>query len=275
MDYVELKISCNEEYRDILIAELGEAGFDTFQEHEVGFSAFVLKKDYNIHASQEILDRYRAAAGVVWELCDVERKNWNEEWEKNYDPITVEDKVLVRASFHKIDRRFPYEIIINPKMSFGTGHHSTTYLMMAWQTETDHVNKSVIDIGCGTGILAALAAKLGATKVYAIDNYDWAIENSKENFQLNNVDIKTFEGSIEYMPWKNKFDIILANITKNVLLEEIKNYVAQLEDSGTLLVSGFYEKDLEEIRAAFIHEGLVYQGFKKRLDWVSAKFLKA
>jgi ribosomal protein L11 methyltransferase len=177
-------------------------------------------------------------------LKKIKKENWNEEWEKNYDPIEVGDQIFVRAEFHPPKKNVPYEIIINPKMSFGTGHHETTAQMLALQLKVDHKDKEVIDIGSGTGILAIMAAKLGAASVAATDIDDWCIENAIENFEINRI-VPSFvkKGEIASLQLKENYDIVLANINTNVLLSEMEHYVSLMRPKAQLLLSGFYEFD--------------------------------
>lgn len=173
--------------------------------------------------------------------------NWNEEWEKNYDPIAVDELVYVRASFHESQPGFRHEIVINPKMSFGTGHHATTYQVLRLQGEIDHQGKRVLDVGSGTGILAIMAHLLGAKEVEAFDIDDWCVENGNENFDLNGLATRMGLGTIRQVNPQGPFDIILANINKNVLLDELKIYSDLLISGGYLLLSGFYTEDIDDL----------------------------
>ena len=189
---------------------------------------------------------------VVWVFYQdrIEKQNWNEEWEKNYQPIIVDDRCMIRAHFHHPDKKYPYEIIITPKMSFGTGHHQTTYLMVKNQMEIDHKNKRVMDAGCGTAILSIMASKLGAREVEAFDIDDWSVVNGQENMEVNHcTNINLRQGKITAFDFGAPFDIILANINKNVLLEEMNLYVKQMKPGSLLLLSGFYEKDIPDLLA--------------------------
>ncbi len=248
MDYIKLTVTCDASFSEILIAELGEAGFDTFMETINGFEAYIEEERFNESGIKEIIDRYQQQTEIHFQVDKIEKRNWNEEWEKNYEPIIVEDKCLIRAHFHKPDKHYPFEIIITPKMSFGTGHHQTTYLMIQNQMNIDHKNKRVMDAGCGTTILSIMASKLGAKEVEAFDIDEWSVINGTENIevnQCNNIHIQ--QGKLSELPFDNHFDIILANINKNILLEEIGLYVQHLEPKGVLLMSGFYETDIGEL----------------------------
>lgn len=271
--YVSVQVQCKAEFIEILIAELADIGYDSFWEHETGFEAYIEEDKINEELLEEVLNRYKADSEVSYNLQNIEEKNWNVEWETHFEPIIVEDKCLVRATFHHIKENYPYEIIINPKMSFGTGHHATTYLMLQWQMELDHQNKKVIDAGCGTGILSIMAAKRGASSILAFDNNEWAIENGRENFELNHcAEIQYFLGTVSDVDAYHEYDIILANINRNVLLEEMHLYVNKLNAGGQLLLSGFYDKDASLIIQEANKQNLELNGKKERSDWVALLF---
>lgn len=247
MDYLEFKIKCLDQFREILIAELSTIGFDSFLETEEGIDAYTLESDFDRDAFNEVIAQYQEDAEISLEEDIMPRVNWNEEWEKNYDPIEVDDLVYVRASFHASKPGFKHEIVINPKMSFGTGHHATTFQMLRHQGEIDHQHKSVLDVGSGTGILAVMAHLLGAEKVEAFDIDDWCVENGNENFELNGLSTRMDLGTIREVNPQGKFDIVLANINKNVLLDELGIYAGLLQKDGFLLLSGFYTEDILEL----------------------------
>ncbi len=248
MEYLEFKIKCREEFKEILIAELAEVGFDSFLETDAGIEAYSTENLLKKEAFDVVLDKYRTEADISVEEGHVPKINWNEEWEKYYDPIEVGGDVYVRASFHPPKVGITYEIIINPKMSFGTGHHATTYLMLTHQLNLIHTGKKVIDIGSGTGILAIMASKLGAKEVEALDIDDWCVDNGNENFALNDLPLVKMDlGTIREVAPKGTFDIALANINKNVLLDEMEIYAGLVKPSGYLVLSGFYEQDIEDI----------------------------
>ena len=261
---------------EMLIAELSEHSFDLFLEHEEGFEASIDKDLFNEGNIAAIIDRYKGISpSISYQLQEMEKKNWNEEWEKNYDPIIVSDQCIVRASFHKTEKKYLYDIIINPKMSFGTGHHETTWLMLKKQMRVEHIGKKVIDIGCGTGILAIMASKLGASKVHACDIDDWSVENSQENFGLNNCeDILCVQGTIKNIPFPGMQDIVLANINRNILLEEMGEYSKLLNPAGSLLLSGFYSRDCDDIEAAAKGYGLIKISQDTKKDWAMMQFQK-
>jgi ribosomal protein L11 methyltransferase len=253
MYHTRLTIQCNSELAELLTAELSYAGFDTFMETESGLEAYAEAESFNKNETESILRKYSEISNFSFDK--IEKRNWNEEWEKSYEPINVDDRCLIRAEFHRPEKKFPYEIIITPKMSFGTGHHQTTYLMIRSQMKIDHQNKRVMDAGCGTAILSIMACKLGAGEVEAFDIDEWSVVNGNENTALNNcANINIQQGTIEQLKLSGKFDIILANINKNVLLNEIKIYSSYLEKGGQLLLSGFYTRDIPDlIRESAIH----------------------
>ncbi len=231
------------------MAEIAEAGFDTFMEGEKGFEAYAEGEKFDASLIDSIKEKYNHVSPLIFFQDKIQKQNWNEEWEKNVEPIFVDDQCLVRAEFHKVEKKYPYEIIITPKMSFGTGHHQTTYLMLKNQMQMDHRGKLVMDAGCGTAILSIMASKLGAKQVEAFDIDEWSVPNGKENAVTNgctNINIR--QGKISDFHFENKFDIILANINRNILLAEMKNYAAELNPLGQLLLSGFYEKDIDDLK---------------------------
>jgi ribosomal protein L11 methyltransferase len=250
MYHTRLQVLCDPAFSEILIAEIVEAGFDTFLETENGFEAFVEEDRFDQYALNDIQERYRSQTSFTFLFDKIEKRNWNEEWEKSYEPINVENQCLIRAGFHHPDKNIPYEIIITPKMSFGTGHHQTTYLMIKQQMQMDHQGKRVMDAGCGTAILSIMASKLGASSVEAFDIDEWSVVNGKENIDVNHCsNINLQQGKISEVSLAGKFDIILANINKNVLLAEISTYQSYLTVDGLLLLSGFYTHDIEDLKA--------------------------
>lgn len=230
------------------MAEIAEAGFDTFMETDTGFEAYAEEGKADRKQIEAIQEKYKHVKPLLLLFERVEKQNWNEEWEKNVDPIIVEDTVLVRASFHQLNRKFPIEIIITPKMSFGTGHHQTTHLMLSNQLKVDHKGKRVMDAGCGTAILSIMASKVGAKEVEAFDIDEWSVVNGKENAEVNNTpNIRIQQGSIRDLKFSESFDVVLANINKNVLIEEMEQYAWHLKPGGHLLISGFYTSDIPDL----------------------------
>jgi len=248
MYYSRLQVICDPEFAELLMAEIADAGFDSFLETDKGFEAYVELEKYDKEQLNAIKEKYTAQTPVVFYQDRIQKQNWNEEWEKNYEPIIVDDKCLIRADFHKIAKKYPYEVIITPKMSFGTGHHQTTYLMIKSQMTMNHQGKRVMDAGCGTAILSVMACKLGAKDVEAFDIDEWSVINGKENLEVNQCpQIHLQQGKLDELSIEGTFDIVLANINKNVLLAEIKQYAAYLNSEGLLLLSGFYTHDIADL----------------------------
>ena len=220
-----------------------------FLELDKGFEAHAEESKVNNALVRHIQEKYQHVQPLIFFQDKIQKRNWNEEWEKNVEPILIENRCLVRAGFHKIREKYPYEIIITPKMSFGTGHHQTTYLMLKNQLQIDHQGKRVMDAGCGTAILSIMASKRGAREIEAFDIDTWSIENGKENAELNSCNnIHIRQGTISELPWSGLFDIILANINKNVLLMEMELYGRYLGPGGILLLSGFYTADVKDLQ---------------------------
>jgi ribosomal protein L11 methyltransferase len=274
MSFLEIKISCPSGLSEILIAELSSSGYNSFLETDEGLNAYIEEDIFSEELLKEIIRKYRGK--IKYEKIFLENKNWNEEWEKNFEPVVVAGKCRIRASFHPSDPSYTYDIVINPKMSFGTGHHETTSLMIENQLEIDHAGKKVLDAGGGTGILAVMASKLGASDVLAYDIEDWAFENMKENCNLNLCrNIKTAQGTIKDLKLlPETYDIILANINRNVLLEEIPSYSQVLKQDGFLVLSGFYEEDISELKNVARHSSLKFLGVKTKNRWASLAFQK-
>jgi ribosomal protein L11 methyltransferase len=269
MDYLEFKINCLEEFREILIAELAEIGFDSFLETETGIDAYAPEAEFDREAFDQLIGSYQEAAGITLTEGKMPKVNWNEEWEKNYDPIAVDDLVYVRASFHESQPGFKHEIVINPKMSFGTGHHATTFQMLRHQGELVHQGKRVLDVGSGTGILAIMAHLLGAREVEAFDIDDWCVDNGNENFDLNGLSTRMGLGTIRQVNPRGPFEIVLANINKNVLLDEMEIYGSLLVAKGYLLLSGFYTQDIDDLVNAAKPLGLDLIKSSEKDNWAA------
>ena len=270
MEYLEFKISCTEPFREILIAELSEVGFDSFLETDEGIDAYIQEDLIDREAFQEIIENYKEAGKIEVQEGKMPKVNWNEEWEKHYDSIFVGDQVYVRASFHEPRPEFKYEIHINPKMSFGTGHHATTFLMLSHQLTLDHSGMRILDIGAGTGILAIMAHKLGASEIEAFDIDEWCVENGNENFELNGMSkVRMGKGTVREVNPQGEFDIVLANINKNVLLDEMEVYSGLVKKGGKLLLSGFYEHDIVDIQNRASSFGLTLLEQKTKDNWAA------
>ena len=271
MDFVTISVKCPADLCDVIIAELFEIGFDSFQEFDDGFEGSCESESFKETSIKAILDRYPTAS---FEIKKQDRINWNEEWEKNYDPIIVDNRCQVRATFHKANPVFKYDILVNPKMSFGTGHHATTYQMLSYQMGLDHQDKKILDVGCGTGVLAIMASKRGASYIVATDIDDWCIENSRENFSLNGLtNVHLVKGEIELVQEK-EFDIIIANINKNVLVDQIAEYNARLVANGFLLLSGFYKEDVSDLHGAAKRLGLKMVTETEKDNWAMMALTK-
>ena len=258
---------------DVLMAGMAELGFDTFSENESGFDAYIPEHLYSKDSLEELVQHTCGGLTVCFAAETIPATNWNEEWEKNYfKPLVVSDQIVVRAPFHTDYPVARYEIVIEPKMAFGTGNHETTSLMMEIMLESGLAGKSLLDMGCGTGILAILAALIGAGPVTAIDIDEWSYAATLENSQLNNTpQIKAVLGGAD-MLGPDRFDIILANIQKNVILDDLQKYVSVLNPGGEILLSGFYLNDLSDIRKEADRLGLVYMDHKERNNWTVVRF---
>ena len=248
MDYIEvsLKFKPNEETSEIVTAFLSLLPFESFQATNSGLKAFIKEQEFKLTDLQGVMSRI-PIENISFQYEPIQQVNWNEEWEKNFDPIQINEKCIVRAPFHKAPTNLEYDIIIMPKMSFGTGHHATTKLMIRSLLDEPLDNKRVLDAGCGTGVLSIMAEKLLAQKVLAYDIDEWAVINSRENVNANNCkNIDVEKGSVKDIQ-PDGFDVILANINKNVLLSDIPLFSDKLVRNGSLILSGFYEKDCEDI----------------------------
>lgn len=277
MEYSELSFTLNskeEFHKDLLINELSEIGFDTFEDTENGFKAYIPSSDLKEDAVQHLQDTFKEMFSFSYAKQNIPHQNWNEIWESNFEPLLVSDKCYVRATFHEPQAQYEYEIVIDPKMAFGTGHHQTTTLMMEFMLKENFSGESILDMGCGTGILAILASKMGAKELLAIDFDDVCYDSTKENALLNKIaNIEAICGSKEAIP-NQKFDTILANINRNILLDQLDSY-AQVSKVGTkLFLSGFYEHpDLEILEQKAMTLGFEFLEFRSLNDWVAAKFI--
>ncbi len=270
MYHTRLSVTCDPQFSEILMAEIGEAGFDAFLENEVGFEAYAEVDRFDQHKVEEVKKKYIEIKPLEFKWDRIEKKNWNEEWEKSYEPIIVDNRCVIRASFHDIKKEYPYSITITPKMSFGTGHHQTTYLMIKAQMDIDHNLKTVMDAGCGTAILSIMASKLGAKKIEAFDIDEWSVINGKENIEVNNSkNVNIQQGMISELSFEDNFDIILANINKNILLQELPQYVSYLNPNGLILLSGFYERDIPDLMTRAHQYKLKHVTSDVRDNWAS------
>ena len=257
---------------EILIAELGYAGFESFVENEDGVTAYIQKEEWNAGMLDDIQILSSEEFKITSSFSEIAQVNWNEEWEKNFDSIEVDGKCIVRAPFHP-KANLEYEIVIEPKMSFGTGHHETTYMMLQHILENDFKDKSVLDMGCGTAVLSILAEMRGASKLDAIDIDEWCFENSKENVGRNNCKNISVELGDASLLEGRKYDVIIANINRNILLNDMAGYRSCLQKGGELYLSGFYSEDLPIITDCCNKLGFTFVDNKERNNWIAAKFV--
>lgn len=278
MDYIEVNfiIEPFEEYiSDVLASELGEIGFDSFVSSEVGMDAYILQSKFDELELKSILSDFPFEASIDYKITQIKAKNWNEEWEKHYfEPIVIGNDCVIHSSFHKDVPKAKYDIVIDPKMAFGTGHHETTSLVIGQLLLMDLEGKTLLDMGCGTAVLAILAAMRGAKDIVAIDIDTWCTENSIENIAINNISgIDVQLGGAELLAGLH-FDIVLANINRNILLADMEQYVACLSSGGELYMSGFYKEDIPLIEAEANRLGLQLVDFKEKNNWVVVKTVK-
>ena len=282
MNYYELSFTYTspigkEIINDVLAAELGEIGFESFTESEKGLLGYISealydKKTLDDKLADFPLENTRIDYTSKW----VESKDWNEEWEKNYfKPIRIGNECIIRASFHEAEPGYTYNIIIDPKMAFGTGNHETTYLMISEMLKLDLEGKELLDMGCGTAVLAILARLKGAKRVAAIDIDEWAYNNALENIRLNHTeDIQVALGGAEKIKEFGLFDIVFANINRNILLNDICQYTNSMKPGSILFMSGFYVEDIPAIEAECQKNGLKLDSYNERNNWVAVKVLK-
>ncbi len=279
MNYVEVNLKCkpnNEAINSVLASLLADIGYDSFVEHEEGTLAYVVSSLYDEEALKDLIENFPLDAQVDYEVKDIEDQNWNEEWEKNYfSPIVLEDQCVIKSSFHKDVPDAKYTIIINPKMAFGTGHHQTTILMLQEILKRDFTGQSVLDMGCGTAILAILASMRGAKDVLAIDIDQWAYDNAIENLNLNAVTNVEVEIGGADLLGKQTFDTVIANINRNILLEDMHAYAAVLNKGGVLYMSGFYTEDIDMLKEEAKKHALVFEYSTQKDNWAGVKFTKA
>jgi ribosomal protein L11 methyltransferase len=278
MDYIKVAfrfVEIEDYQQDLLIAALGDVGFDTFEEAENGFDGFIIANQFEENNLKEVLSHFKDDFETAYTVHQIQPENWNEEWEKNFSPLIISDECYVRATFHEHQPQYQYEIVIDPKMAFGTGHHQTTTMVMRFILAADLNGKVVLDMGAGTGILGILAAKKGATTITAIDNDEVCYRSAIENAALNGINnLTSLCGSKETIP-AMAYDIILANINRNILLDQLEDYANVVKKNGSIFLSGFYENpDLAMIQAHCSKLGLTYTTHQKIGEWVAAHFLK-
>jgi ribosomal protein L11 methyltransferase len=274
MNYIayHFQLSPKEPFTEILLAELSLFEFESFEETDLGLSAYVQEELDDEKAVAQIHLLQNEAVQINYKREKVETINWNEEWEKNFSPIQVGNQCRVRAPFHE-KKQVDFDIIIEPKMSFGTGHHATTHQMIQLILDEDWEGKKVLDMGCGTGVLGILADMKGAKDVTYIDIDDWCVENTNENLERNGVSGKVILGGAEQID--TKFDVILANINRNILISDMAVYAQHLKQGGAIFFSGFYEEDLPIIKADAQKHNLTFIKNLEKENWIAAKFVKA
>ncbi len=273
--YIEydFTVTPKEPATEILIAELGNVGFESFVENENGVTAYIQKEEWQASILENIFVLNSDEFEIEYQQKEVPQTNWNAEWEKNFNPIQVNNLVSIRAPFHE-NPNLKYDIVIEPKMSFGTGHHETTHMMVQHLIDLEVANKKVLDMGCGTGILAIFAEMKGAKPIDAIDIDNWCYLNSIENVARNQCkNIELFEGDSSLLINK-KYDVIIANINRNILLMDMKIYTNCLSPQGVLLLSGFYQEDIPIIDKEVSKYNLVLETVIERNNWVSLKYIK-
>ncbi len=277
MDYIEVSICIQPKSpgTDIMIAMLSQIGYESFMESDEELKAYINSIDFNQSDLDNIISHLKNEYVVTYEQLLLKSRNWNEVWESNFQPVLIAGQVYVKAPFHKPDNSVNYEILIEPKMSFGTAHHETTSMMIELMLEEKLSGLSVLDMGCGTGILAILAEMLGAKNVLAVDNDEWAYENSLENVRKNKCrKISVLLGNADILDHE-RFEMIVANINRNVLLDDLKKYADHLVTGGVLLLSGFYVTDLDIITRAAMKFGLSINSKVEKNNWIAARFIKS
>ena len=280
MQYIEVTFTVNpvsETANDIIAALAAEQGFESFVESPAGTIGYVPAPLYNEAALHEALTDFPMSdTAITFTAQEMEDKNWNEEWEKNFfEPIVVDNRCVIHSTFHKDYPKATYDIIINPQMAFGTGHHQTTRLIISYLLDIDLQGKTVLDMGCGTSILAILASMRGASSLTAIDIDEWCVNNSIDNLALNHINnIKVFQGDASSLATEGPFDVIIANINRNILLADMQYYVARMNEGAEIYFSGFYESDLPMIQAEAERLGLRYLSHRVEKDWTAAQFVK-
>ncbi|MDR1119704.1 MAG: 50S ribosomal protein L11 methyltransferase [Dysgonamonadaceae bacterium] len=284
MNYYELTFYCTpnteviseEVIKDVLTSLLGDLGFESFSEDESAhLLGYISETLFSEEALKEMIDHFPLSADISFSQQLIITRNWNEEWEKHFfQPIIIDRQCAIHSTFHKDIPPAKYDIIIDPKMSFGTGHHETTELMISFLLDMEVREKSVLDMGCGTAVLAILAAMKGANPVLAVDNDEWAYNNAIENRQLNHTEnISVVLGDAQILG-NEKFDVILANINRNILLNDIHRYAACLHAGGILYMSGFYTEDIPAIKEVCEKSGLNFLTSRSKRHWAAVEFRK-
>lgn len=267
---------CTETVNDVLAAILGEVGFESFVECEGGLTAYIQQTLCDENAIKIAITEFPLPdTDITYTYTEAEDKDWNEEWEKNFfQPIVIDNRCVIHSTFHKDYPKAEYDIVINPQMAFGTGHHETTSSILGELLEADLKGKSVLDMGCGTSILAILASMRGAGKVTAIDIDDWCVNNSRDNIALNGISNITVElGDASLLNGREPFDVVIANINRNILLQDMPAYAACMKKGSELYISGFYTEDIPVLREKAESLGMEYVHHREKHNWAAVKFI--
>ena len=279
MKYFEVTFTtspCNETVNDVVSALAGEIGFESFVEWENGVQAYIQQSLFDEEALKAMVAEFPLPdTKIEYTIVEAEDKDWNEEWEKNFfQPIVIGDRCCIHSTFHKDTPQTEYEILINPQMAFGTGHHETTSSIISELLEADLQGKSILDMGCGTSILAILASMRGADPITAIDIDDWCVNNSRDNIALNGIDNITVEwGDANLLKGREPFDVIIANINRNILLADMAQYAACMHSGSELYMSGFYVQDIPVIQEKAESLGMEFIHHREKNNWAAVKFI--
>ena len=279
MKYFEVTFTtspCNETVNDVVSALAGEIGFESFVEWENGVQAYIQQSLFDEEALKAMVAEFPLPdTKIEYTIVEAEDKDWNEEWEKNFfQPIVIGNRCCIHSTFHKDTPQTEYEILINPQMAFGTGHHETTSSIISELLEADLQGKSVLDMGCGTSILAILASMRGAGPITAIDIDDWCVNNSRDNIALNGIDNITVEwGDANLLKGREPFDVIIANINRNILLADMAQYAACMHSGSELYMSGFYVQDIPVIQEKAESLGMEFIHHREKNNWAAVKFI--
>lgn len=264
--------------KDVLTAVLADLGFESFVIEDESVKAYIQTDLFDNEGLNNAIRNFPidGVELITHTYTEVEDRNWNEEWEKNYfQPVMIANRCIIHSTFHKDVPKAEYDIVINPQMAFGTGHHETTSLVIEYLLEEELSGKRVIDMGCGTSVLAIMASMRGASRCTAIDIDDWCVRNSKENIQLNNIsNITVIHGDANVLNKVDTCNLFIANINRNILINDMNKYMAKMEGEATLFMSGFYTEDIDEIRKSAESNGLTFVSYKQKNNWAAVKFMK-
>lgn len=272
--YINFKRDITEEEAEIVMALLGQTEFESFTTEAFGVKAYIQTKLIETEAIESILFSIKHLYEFELEVKALEDQNWNEKWEKDYEPVFVNEQCVIRAPFHQINPSPEFDIIVEPKMAFGTGHHETTFLVSDFLFSEKIRNKTICDAGTGSGVLSIIASKLGAKSIFAYDIDEWSYKNTMENIKINKVKgVEVKQGKVDLIKGKI-FDTILANINRNILLNDVEAFSQSLNLKGRIIVSGFYSQDLPIIRDTFAKNNLILDTFRSKNNWIAAIFVK-